>query len=190
MWDKVTTEEASVYICQIIYDLFCTHWYKVPVGGAGAGKLQLQWILPEKKRKELRGEGVAVVGVGGWGGWVCRLAPLCHTVSEGPMTRLSRSDMMRSDGSFLQNSSLPLIHPYHRQKPPSYCTPLTALCILELTSRANRAVLIKDHLASVQISLIECQSGMFACRRGGKWAVVLRAAAANTPGLCSTFMRH
>lgn len=90
------------------------------------------------------------------------LAPLCHLVSEEPMTRLSRSDMMRSDGSFLQKSSLPLIHPYQRVNPSSYSTPLKPLRILELTSRANRAVLIKDHLASVQISLIECQSGMFA----------------------------
>lgn len=75
---------------------------------------------------------------------------------------LFRSDMMRSDGSFLQNSSLPLIHPYQRGNPSSYSTPLMPPRILELTSQANRAVLIKDHLASVQISLIECQSRMFA----------------------------
>lgn len=80
--------------------------------------------------------------------------------------------MMRSDGSFLQNSSLPLIHPYQRVNPSSYSVPLKPLRILELTSRANRAVLIKDHLALVQISLIECQSGMFAWQRGGKWAIV------------------
>lgn len=179
----------SDYIWSFLHPLIqSSSWWSR--SGEAAASVDFPRKKKKKKRIELRGEGVAVVGVGGWGGWVCRLAPLCHTVSEGPMTRLSRSDMMRSDGSFLQNSSLPLIHPYHRQKPPSYCTPLTALCILELTSRANRAVLIKDHLASVQISLIECQSGMFACRRGGKWAVVLRAAAANTPGLCSTFMRH
>lgn len=79
---------------------------------------------------------------------------------------------MRSDGSFLQNSSLPLIHPYQRVNPSSYSVPLKPLRILELTSRANRAVLIKDHLALVQISLIECQSGMFAWQRGGKWAIV------------------
>lgn len=100
------------------------------------------------------------------------LAPLCHSLSEEPVTRLSRSDMMRSDGSFLQNSSLPLIHPYQRVNPSSYSVPLKPLRILELTSRANRAVLIKDHLALVQISLIECQSGMFAWQRGGKWAIV------------------
>lgn len=52
------------------------------------------------------------------------LVPLCHPVSEEPVTRFSRSDMMRSDGSFLQNSSLPLIHPYQRAKPSSYSTPL------------------------------------------------------------------
>lgn len=76
--------------------------------------------------------------------------------------------MMRSDGSFLQNSSLPLIHPYQRVNPSSYGVPLKPLRILELTSRANRAVLIKDHLALVQISLIECQSGMFAWQQGRK----------------------
>lgn len=80
--------------------------------------------------------------------------------------------MMRSDGSFLQNSSLPLIHPYQRVNPSSYSVPLKPPRILELTSRANRAVLIKDHLALVQISLIECQSGMFAWQQGGKWAIV------------------
>lgn len=51
-------------------------------------------------------------------------ASLCHLVSEEPVTQLSRSDMMRSDGSFLQNSSLPLIHPYQRVNPSSYSTPL------------------------------------------------------------------
>ena len=80
--------------------------------------------------------------------------------------------MMRSDGSFLQNSSLPLIHPYQRENPSSYCMPLMPPRILELTSQANRTVLIKDHLASVQISLIECQSGMFAWQPGRKWAMV------------------
>lgn len=41
-----------------------------------------------------------------------------------PVTRLSRSDMMRSDGSFLQNSSLPLIHPYQSVNPSSHSVPL------------------------------------------------------------------
>lgn len=101
------------------------------------------------------------------------LAPLlCHLVSEELVTRLSRSDMMGSDGSFLQNSSLPLIQPYQKVNPSSYSMPLKPLRILELTSRANRVLLIKDHLASVQISLIECQSGMFAWQREGKWAIV------------------
>lgn len=47
--------------------------------------------------------------------------------------------MMRSDGSFLQNSSLPLIHPYQRAKSSSYGVPLKSPPrILELTSGANR----------------------------------------------------
>ena len=120
---------------------------KVPAGGAEAGWLWLRW------------EGSSA-------------ALLCHLVSEEPVTWLSRSDMMSSDGFFLQNSSLPLIHPYQRENPSSYRTPLKLLRILELTSRANKAVLIKDHLASVQISLIECQSGMFAWQQRGKWANV------------------
>lgn len=98
-----------------------------------------------------------------------RLRPRLCSVTwflKSPVTPLSRSDMMRSDGSFLQSSSLPLIHPYHRENHHLTVRHSNPPRILELTSQANRAGLIKDHLASVQISLIECQSGMFAWRRG------------------------
>lgn len=72
--------------------------------------------------------------------------PLRHPVSEEPVTRFSRNDTMRSDGSFLQNSSLPLIHPYQGAKSSSYGVPLKSPPpptpphprILELTSGANR----------------------------------------------------
>lgn len=87
---------------------------------------------------------------------------LCHLVSEG----LSRSDVMRPDGSFLQDSSLPLIHPYHTVNPSSYRVPLkNRSAYWSWPVEQTGAALIKDHLALVQISLIECQSGMFAWRQ-------------------------
>lgn len=100
--------EASVYICQIKDDHFCPDWSRVPVGGAEAGRIRLWCVVFF----------ISHVPDGS------SLAPPCHLVSEELVTRLSRSDMMRSDGSFLQNSSLPLIHPYQRVNPSSYSTPL------------------------------------------------------------------
>lgn len=94
-----------MYICQIIDDLFCPGWYKVPVGGAEAGRLRLRRIFREREGSS----SCAALSLGFWR--ACDMA-------------LSRSDMMRSDGSFLQNSSLPLIHPYQRVNPSSYSVPL------------------------------------------------------------------